>query len=214
MAKQRRTVSWAALLMVVSLGHLQPLEAQPPAREEFVPVTDALLRDPDPGDWLMIHRTYDHHAYSPLEEINRSNVGELKLAWMRAMDEGPMQLRPLVYDGVMYIANPGSDHLQALDATTGDLIWDYQRELPADLREYARLGDRTRSLTIYGNNILHLTADAYVAAVDARTGVLSWESQLADYRDALLRCHDHQWAGHDRTRVRHRRSGAMLHRGA
>ena len=53
MAKQRRTVSWAALLMVVSLDHLQPLEAQPPAPEEFVPVTDAMLRDPDPGDWLI-----------------------------------------------------------------------------------------------------------------------------------------------------------------
>ena len=185
MAKQRRTVSSAALLMVVSLGHLQPLEAQPRAPEEFVPVTDAMLRDPDPGDWLMIHRTYDHHAYSPLEEINRSNVGELRLAWMRAMDEGPQQLRPLVYDGVMYIAHPGSDHLQALDATTGDLIWNYQRELPADLREYARLGDRTRSLAIYGDNILHLTADAYVAAVDARTGVLNWESRLADYRDGM-----------------------------
>ncbi len=185
MAKQKRTVSWAALLMVVSLGHLQPLEAQPRAPEEFVPVTDAMLRDPDPGDWLMVHRTYDHHAYSPLEEINRSNVGELKLAWMRAMDEGPQQLRPLVYDGVMYIAHPGSDHLQALDATTGDRIWDYQRELPADLREYARLGDRTRSLAIYGENIIHLTADAHVAAVDARTGVLNWESRLADYRDGV-----------------------------
>ena len=185
MAKQKRTVSWAALLVVVSLGHLQPLEAQPRATEEFVPVTDAMLRNPDPGDWLMIHRTYDHHAYSPLEEINRSNVGDLRLAWMRAMDEGPQQLRPLVYDGVMYIAHPGSDHLQALDAMTGDLIWDYQRELPADLRDYAQIGNRTRSLAIYGDNIIHLTADAHVVAVDTRTGVLNWESQLADYRDGV-----------------------------
>ena len=83
----------------------------------------------------MVHRTYDHHAYSPLDHINRENVGDLRLAWMRAMDnEGPQQLRPLVHDGVMYIAHPGSDRLQALGATTGDLIWDYRRELPTDHR--------------------------------------------------------------------------------
>ena len=105
---------------------------------------------------------------------------------MRAMDnEGPQQLRPLVYDGVMYIAHPGSDHLQALDATTGDLIWDYRRELPTDLREYAQIGNRTRNLAIYGHNILHLSADAHLVAIDARTGEVSWESQLADYRDGI-----------------------------
>ena len=185
MANQKRTVSLAVLLMVVSLGQFQSLEAQSRTPDEFVPVTDAMLRDPDPEDWLLVHRTYDHHAFSPLDEINRNNVGDLKLAWMRAMDEGPMQLRPLVYDGVMYVAHPGGDHLQALDATTGDLIWDFERELPADIREYATLGDRTRSLAIYGHNILHLTGDSHLVAVDARTGALNWESQLSDYHDRV-----------------------------
>ncbi len=174
------------LLYVVALCFLAPLEAQERVTDDFVPVTDAMLRDPDPADWLMVHRTYDHHAYSPLDQINRENVGDLRLAWMRAMDnEGPQQLRPLVYDGVMYIAHPGSDHLQALDATTGDLIWDYRRELPTDLREYAQIGNRTRNLAIYGHNILHLSADAHLVAIDARTGEVSWESQLADYRDGI-----------------------------
>ncbi len=187
MTVTRQTQVWfATWLGVVLLLGLVPLEAQRAVTDDFVPVTDEMLRDPDPGDWLMVHRTYDHHAYSPLDEINRDNVGELRLAWMRAMDnEGPQQLRPLVYDGVMYIAHPGSDHLQALDATTGDLIWDYTRDLPTDLREYAQIGNRTRNLAIYGNNILHLTADAYLVAIDARTGELSWESRLADYRDGI-----------------------------
>ena len=184
----RNPALWTtALLGAVAFLPFQSLEAQRSVPEDYVPVTDAMLRDPDPGDWLMVHRTYDHQAYSPLDEINRSNVGDLKLAWMWAMDEGPQQLRPLVYDGVMYIAHPGSDHLQALDATTGDLIWDYTRELPSDLREYAQLGSRTRSLAIYGDNIFHLTADAHLVAIDARTGVLNWESQLADYRDGITR---------------------------
>ena len=151
----------------------------------FTPVTDEVLQNPDPEDWLMIHRTYDFQAYSPLNQITRDNVDQLQLAWMRAMDDGQQEIRPLVRDGVMYIAHPGSDHLQALDATTGDLIWDYARRAPDDLREYSQLGDRTRSLAIYGTNIFHLTADAYLLAVDARTGEVAWESQLADYRDGV-----------------------------
>ena len=183
---QKSRVWLVAFIGAAALVSLQSLTAQRVGAQDFVPVTDAMLRDPDPGDWLMVHRTYDHQAYSPLDEINRENVGDLKLAWMRAMDdEGPQQLRPLVYDGVMYIANPGSDHLQALDATTGDLLWNYDRDLPDDVREYASLGGRTRSLAIYGTNILHLTADSYLAAIDARTGELNWESELADYRDGI-----------------------------
>ena len=156
-----------------------------PHAQDFVPVTDVMLVDPDPADWLMVHRTYDFQSFSPLDQINRSNVGELQLAWMRAMDEGPQEIRPLVYDGVMYIAHPNADHIQALDATTGDMIWDYERELPADLREYVQLGGRTRHLAIYGDSIFHLTADAYLLALDAQTGEVQWESQMADYRDGI-----------------------------
>ena len=151
----------------------------------FVPVTDEMLRDPDPGDWLMMNRTYDFQGYSPLDQINRGNVGRLQLAWMRAMDDGAQEIRPLVHDGVMYIAHPGSDHVQALDATTGDLIWDYRLPPPSDLREYAAIGDRTRGLAIYGTNIIHLSADSRLLAIDARTGELAWESVMADYRDGI-----------------------------
>ena len=151
----------------------------------FSPVTDQMLLDPDPADWLMVHRTYDFQSFSPLDQINRDNVGGLRLAWMRSMDEGPQEIRPLVYDGIMYIAHPGGDHVQGLDATTGDLLWNYERNLPADLREYATLGSRTRHLAIYGKHVCHLTADAYLVALDARTGDLAWERQLADYRDGI-----------------------------
>ena len=182
---QPRLVSVLAL----SLAWLACGAFPPPAAAgqsgEFVPVTDEMLRDPDPGDWLMAYRTYDFQAFSPLDEIDRDNVGGLRLAWMRAMEEGGQQIRPLVYDGVMYIAQPGYDHLQALDASTGDLIWDYRREQPDDIREHAQFGDRTRHLALYGNHIYHLTADAHIIAVDARTGELAWESRTADYRDGI-----------------------------
>jgi len=147
-------------------------------QQPFVPVTDEMLLNPDPADWLMIHRTYDFSGYSPLDQINRDNVGQLKLAWMRAMDSGPQEIRPLVYDGVMYIAHPGGDHIQALDATTGDLIWDYKRQLPEDIREYSGAGNRTRNLAIYGNKIYHLTWDAFIVALHAETGQVLWETIL------------------------------------
>ncbi len=164
-----------------------PAQAVVAAGQEqaFAPVTDEMLLDPDPADWLMVHRTYDFQSFSPLDQIDRDNVGQLRLAWMRAMDEGLQEIRPLVYDGVMYIAHAGGDHLQALDATTGDLIWDYERSLPEDLRQYATLGGRTRHLAIYGNHVYHLTADSYLIALDARTGELAWETQMADYREGI-----------------------------
>ncbi len=151
----------------------------------FSPVTDEMLRNPDPEDWLMIHRTYDFQGYSPLDQITRDNVDQLQLVWMRAMDAGPQEIRPLVYDGVMYIAHPGGDHLEALDVTTGDLIWRYRRRLPADLREYSPNAMRSRNVAIYGNHIFHLTLDSYLIALDAQTGELAWESRLADYRDGI-----------------------------
>ena len=164
-----RCLTFATLLGLASL-FLSPVpsaqEDETITREEvqpFVPVTDEMLRNPDPGDWLMTHRTYDFQTYSPLDEIDRDNVHTLRVAWMRAMDEGPQQTQPLVYDGVMYLAN-NDDHIQALDATTGDLLWDHRRQLPADLRQYVTLGNRTRNLAIYGNHIYHLTADAHLLA--------------------------------------------------
>ena len=140
-----QVVFLGAVLALWSLFYSPHLKAQQgatptPEVGEFVPVTEEMLLSPDPEDWLMVHRTYDFQAYSPLDQINRGNVDQLKLAWMRAMDEGPQEIRPLVYDGVMYIAHPGGDHLQALDATTGDLIWDYERSLPEDLAGVRALG--------------------------------------------------------------------------
>ena len=67
--------------------------------QDFAPVTDQMLLEPDPADWLMVHRTYDFQGFSPLDQIDRTNVDQLQLAWMRAMDEGPQESCPLAYDG-------------------------------------------------------------------------------------------------------------------
>ena len=153
------------------------------APPEFVPVTDAMLQAPAPDDWLMWRRTLDGWGYSPLDQIDRDNVGELRMVWSRALSPGGRQQgTPLVYDGVLYMPNP-SDVIQAIDAATGDLLWEYRRDLPDDACERIMPGVCTtnRNLAIYDNLIIDTSVDEYVFALDARTGELVWETQVLDY---------------------------------
>src|SRR5437588_4216833 len=100
--------------------------------KEFRPVTEAMLRNPAPGDWLHWRRTDNAWGYSPLDQISRQNVSQLQLAWSWAMDDtGANEATPLVYDGIMYLPNPRGV-IQALDAGTGDLIWQYRPKSAPD----------------------------------------------------------------------------------
>ena len=139
--------------------------------EDFRPVSDAMLEDPPDEDWLMFRRTYDGWAYSPLDQVNKDNVGELRLAWSRAMEPGGQYTTPLVHAGVMYVQHPG-DVIQALDATNGDLIWEYRRLRADDSRSRNR-----RNLAIFGHRLFHLTDDHHLIALDARDGALLWETE-------------------------------------
>ncbi len=149
---------------------------------DFQPVTEDELLNPDDGDWLIYRRTYDSQGYSPLDQINRSNVDELRLAWVWSMRDGTNQPTPLVHDGVMYLANPGNV-IQALDAATGDLLWEYTREWADDFRGGGF--NQLRNLAIYDDKIYVPTRDAYMLALDARTGETVWETQIADYHQGF-----------------------------
>ena len=144
----------------------------------FRPVTDALLRDPPPGDWLNFRRTYDGWGYSPLDDITAANVGGLELAWVWAMADGTNQPTPLVHDGVMYLTNPGNI-IQALDAATGDVIWQYIRTFPEGISA-SSFFNQLRNIAIYEDKVFLATKDAALVALDARTGAVAWEHQIAD----------------------------------
>ena len=128
---------------------------------DFVPVTDAMLLDPAPADWLMWRRTLDGQGYSPLEQITRENVGELRMVWSRGMGPGSQQATPLAYRGVLYVPNP-RDVIQAIDAATGDILWEYRRDLPDDTATRG-LATTNRNLAIYENRIIDTSADGYVS---------------------------------------------------
>lgn len=143
--------------------------------KNYVPVTDAMLRNPPPGDWLMARRNYQAWSYSPLDEITRSNVRELRLAWSWAMNEaGSNQPMPLVHNGVMYLGNTGHI-MQALDAATGDLIWENQVG-PNSIRGFGAV----RNTAIYGNHVFMATNDSRLVAFDARNGKVVWDVAIND----------------------------------
>jgi alcohol dehydrogenase (cytochrome c) len=139
--------------------------------QNFKPVTDQMLENPSPQDWLMFSRTYDAQRFSPLRQINKENIGQMRTAWVRGMGPGQTETIPIVHDGVMYVVEPGAV-VQALDATTGDLLWEYKRKVPANVAGAAR----TKNLAIYQDLILYTAPDA-VVGLDATTGEPRWEAK-------------------------------------
>jgi len=163
------TIALAALALTGGIA----VRAQQPARR-FVPVTDAMLQKPDPADWLMWRRTLDGWGYSPLTQINRTNVSQLRMVWAHGLGPGNQEGTPIVHDGVIYVPDPG-DHIMAFDVKTGDVIWDYRRKLPEGV------GNKTdRAIAMWGNFIINSSADNFIYALDARTGKLAWETPVLD----------------------------------
>jgi alcohol dehydrogenase (cytochrome c) len=141
---------------------------------DFKPVTETTLANPDPADWLMVSRTFDEQRFSPLNQINKSNVGQLRMAWARGLPDGTQESTPIVYRGVMYLYVPGAS-IEAVDATNGDLIWEYDRDYPNGINPKAA---RSKSLGIYEDMIFFAAPDGYLVAIDAKTGKLRWETKV------------------------------------
>jgi len=165
-------VAMLAAAIAAGLG-AQGNQASP--ERPFTPVTDAMLAKPDPGDWLMWRRTLDSWGYSPLDQINRNNVGQLKQVWSHEMGPGRAEATPLVHSGMMFIPN-GGDFIQAVDARTGESIWEYKRKLPQGVGA----GGSNRAIGIWGTTIIDASADNQMYAIDARTGALVWETPVLE----------------------------------
>jgi alcohol dehydrogenase (cytochrome c) len=169
-----------ATVLVVTLVPAFAQNAAPQAN--FVPVTDKMLEKPDPGDWLMWRRTQDSWGYSPLTQITKANVSKLKMIWTRGMGPGLMEATPLAYRGIVYLPNP-SDLIHAINGATGDLLWEYRRDLPEDVTKIFPVPSINRNIAIYGDQIIDTSADDFVYAVDAKSGKLTWENRIVDYRE-------------------------------
>jgi alcohol dehydrogenase (cytochrome c) len=138
--------------------------------KSYTPVTDAMLRNPDPSDWLILRHDYHANNYSTLNQINTGNVQNLHLVWSWAMNDGTNQAAPLVHSGVMFLNNPGN-FVQALDAKTGELIWE---------NRLGGSGNSQRGLALYDDKVFVTTGEAHMYALDARTGRKVWDSIIGD----------------------------------
>lgn len=139
------------------------------------PVSDAELADPPSSDWLHWRGNPGSWGYSQLSQITTGNVAKLQLAWSWGMEEGTSQQGPIVHDGVLFLSNPGNV-VQALDARDGTPLWEYRRRFPSGGGE----GVQLRSLAIWEDRVFVATGDASLVALDARTGLVRWETSVAD----------------------------------
>ncbi|MFL2848607.1 MAG: PQQ-binding-like beta-propeller repeat protein [Pseudohongiellaceae bacterium] len=147
----------------------------------FVPVSGyenistAELANPDPADWTYWRRSPKSQGFSPLKQINKENVSRLSLAWVWGMEPGRSQPAPLVRNGIIYIPNFGNV-IQAINGRDGTLLWEYQRQFPQDSRQ----GGPLRTLAMWEDMIYVATTDAHLVALDARTGAVRWDVEIAD----------------------------------
>ncbi len=144
---------------------------------KYTPITEEMMVHPPAADWLMHYGNYAGWSHSPLKQITAKNVGNLQLRWVWSMDEGErQQITPLVHDGVMFVSNNFTNRVQALNAKTGDLIWENTLGPRLNGQENA-----TRTMALYGDKLFYPATDANLYALDARTGKIDWQIKFSSF---------------------------------
>jgi alcohol dehydrogenase (cytochrome c) len=149
--------------------------------QNYSPVTAERLKNPADGDWLMIRRTYNGWGYSPLNQINTTNVSKLRLVWSTITGESRVhEAAPLVNNGAMFVSTP-TGQVIAFDAKTGDILWRYRKPRPQGA---VILHDVNRGVALYGDKVYYAAGEAELVALDAKTGRPVWTTTVADNKAA------------------------------
>jgi len=148
------------------------------------PVAAAELRGAGdrPGEWLTYSGSYSSQRHSQLRQINRDNVSQLRVEWERQFSTAAerVETTPLVRGSIMFVTEPPNSVL-ALDATTGQVLWTYSRELPANLKLCC--GQVNRGVAILGDRVFVGTLDAHLIALEAGTGKVIWDVAVGDFAE-------------------------------
>ena len=144
--------------------------------------SDRIARAADePANWLTYSGSYSGQRYSPLRQIDASNVKNLEFKWMLQNQVfGSWESSPLVVDGIMYLTQRPND-VMAVDARTGRIFWTYKHVVPADYKICC--GANNRGLAIHGHTLFMGTLDAHLVAIDARNGRVIWNTTVAEKTD-------------------------------
>ena len=126
--------------------------------------------------------TYNHNRYSPLRQINKSNVKRLVPVWnLSLQNELGEQAQPLVYDGVMYVSNARWTY--AIDAVTGKMIWRTAVNYEPDTPRVVCCGVSNKGVAIFEGKVFRTTLDAHVVALDQKTGKEVWKQKVAEWKE-------------------------------
>ena len=182
-ARMLLVIGSAAVAVAPSLWAQEQVETNTKkmAGPSFTAVSDAMLKNAraDGKNWLMVGRDYTNQRWSPLAQVTSANVQGLKLSWMYQTGIsrlGSFETSPVVVDGVMYVTTPYNTAM-AVDARSGKEIWRYEHKLGTQI--YC-CGPNNRGVAISDNVVYMVTLDARLIALDAKTGAVKYNVEVAD----------------------------------
>lgn len=175
----------AALVLIISFASCVS-EPEKGSVEHLVKVTEEinaerlLSADATPEDWLSYGKNYNEDRFSPLDQINKSNIDSLGLAWsINLGTTRGIEATPIVVDGIMYVTGPWSV-VYAIDARKGELIWTYDPKVSKSYGEKACCDVVNRGVAIYKGFVFVGALDGRLIAINAATGKKAWEVQTFD----------------------------------
>ncbi len=150
------------------------------ARFAWIDSNRIVNADAEPGNWLAHGRTFNEERYSPLDQINLDTIGDLELAWFLDLDTNRGQeASPIIVDGVLYSTSAWSK-IQAVDARSGQMLWQYDPQVPGIWDVRACCGVQNRGAAVWQGRVISGTLDGRLLALDAKTGELIWEVLTTD----------------------------------
>ena len=144
-----------------------------------------MINNPPASEWLQYRRTNDGQGFSPLKQINTSNVKNLEPIWSfsTGLTKGH-EVVPVYHDGVLVIS-ASFNVFFGLDARSGKFLWKYERDLPDKALAVVCCDVVNKGGLLYGDNVYFGTIDSHVIALNAKTGKVVWDTKAADYAEGI-----------------------------
>ena len=142
--------------------------------DHFTPVGPQDLANPPPQDWLTWRRGWNGHGFSPLTQVSPTNASGLRVVWSWTLPAGSTEGVPLVRDGTIFMQGYG-DSVQALNAATGDLLWQYNHVLEPGVAPFHK-----RGMALSGDLLYFGTSDVHIVAVNVHTGAMVWDTKIGN----------------------------------